>query len=60
MRVLVTGATGANGRQLVPGLVAAGHEVIGGGTGIWSFIETPTPQPTVRGHGTRESSPRGP
>jgi nucleoside-diphosphate-sugar epimerase len=27
MRVLVTGATGAIGRHLVPGLVAAGHEV---------------------------------
>lgn len=29
MRVLVAGATGAIGRQLVPGLVAAGHEVHG-------------------------------
>jgi nucleoside-diphosphate-sugar epimerase len=28
MRVLVTGATGALGRHLVPGLVAAGHNVI--------------------------------
>src|SRR5437660_10764781 len=27
MRVFVTGATGALGRYLVPGLVAAGHEV---------------------------------
>ena len=27
MQVFVTGATGALGRQLVPGLVAAGHEV---------------------------------
>jgi nucleoside-diphosphate-sugar epimerase len=27
MRVFVTGATGALGRQLVPGLLAAGHEV---------------------------------
>src|SRR5262249_51621525 len=27
MRVFVTGATGALGRHLVPGLVAAGHEV---------------------------------
>src|SRR5579884_3701211 len=29
MRVLVAGATGAIGRQLVPRLVAAGHEVFG-------------------------------
>lgn len=29
MRVLVAGATGAIGKQLVPRLVAAGHEVIG-------------------------------
>jgi uncharacterized protein YbjT (DUF2867 family) len=27
MRVFVTGATGALGRHLVPGLVGAGHEV---------------------------------
>ena len=27
MRVFVTGATGALGRYLVPGLVAAGYEV---------------------------------
>ena len=27
MRVFVTGATGALGRHLVPGLIAAGHEV---------------------------------
>ena len=29
MRVFVAGATGAMGRQLVPRLVAAGHEVTG-------------------------------
>jgi NADP-dependent 3-hydroxy acid dehydrogenase YdfG len=29
MRVFVAGATGAIGRQLVPRLVAAGHEVHG-------------------------------
>lgn len=29
MKVLVAGATGAMGRQLVPRLVAAGHEVVG-------------------------------
>jgi uncharacterized protein YbjT (DUF2867 family) len=29
MKVLVAGATGATGRQLVPRLVAAGHEVHG-------------------------------
>ena len=29
MRVFVAGATGAIGRQLVPRLVAAGHEVLG-------------------------------
>ena len=27
MRIFVTGATGALGRHLVPGLVAAGHQV---------------------------------
>ena len=60
MRAFVTGATGALEGQLVPELVAAGHEVgattetpgkvpqlrqedskavIGGGAGIWSFID---------------------
>src|SRR5579875_2138734 len=29
MRVFVAGATGAMGRQLVPKLIAAGHDVIG-------------------------------
>ncbi|MGI8678269.1 MAG: NAD-dependent epimerase/dehydratase family protein [Jatrophihabitans sp.] len=29
MKVLVAGATGAIGRQLVPRLIAAGHEVVG-------------------------------
>ena len=29
MRVVVAGATGATGKQLVPRLVAAGHEVHG-------------------------------
>ena len=29
MKVLVAGATGALGRQLVPRLVAGGHEVVG-------------------------------
>ena len=29
MRVFVAGATGAIGKQLVPRLVAAGHEVVG-------------------------------
>ena len=29
MRVFVAGATGAMGKQLVPRLVAAGHEVVG-------------------------------
>jgi nucleoside-diphosphate-sugar epimerase len=29
MRVFVAGATGAIGKQLVPRLVAAGHEVMG-------------------------------
>ena len=29
MRIFVAGATGALGRHLVPGLVAAGHEVTG-------------------------------
>ncbi|TME28732.1 MAG: NAD-dependent epimerase/dehydratase family protein, partial [Chloroflexi bacterium] len=29
MKVFVAGATGAIGKQLVPRLVAAGHEVVG-------------------------------
>ena len=29
MKILVAGATGALGKQLVPRLVAAGHEVVG-------------------------------
>src|SRR5438067_4385917 len=29
MKVFVAGATGAMGKQLVPGLIAAGHEVVG-------------------------------
>ncbi|MBV8733805.1 MAG: NAD-dependent epimerase/dehydratase family protein [Solirubrobacterales bacterium] len=29
MKVFVAGATGAMGRQLVPRLVAGGHEVVG-------------------------------
>ena len=29
MKVLVAGASGAIGRQLVPALSAAGHEVVG-------------------------------
>ena len=29
MKVFVAGATGAMGKQLVPRLVAAGHEVVG-------------------------------
>jgi nucleoside-diphosphate-sugar epimerase len=39
MRVFATRSDRATGRHLVPKLLAAGHEVIGGGTGIWSFIE---------------------
>jgi hypothetical protein len=39
MRVFATRSDRATGRHLVPKLVAVGHEVIGGGTGIWSFIE---------------------
>jgi nucleoside-diphosphate-sugar epimerase len=41
MKVFLAGATGAIGRQLVPQLVAAGHEVFG-------LTRTPTKQASVR------------
>jgi 2-alkyl-3-oxoalkanoate reductase len=44
MRVFVTGATGALGRHLVPGLVAAGHEVT-------ATTRTPGKVPELRGAG---------
>jgi nucleoside-diphosphate-sugar epimerase len=46
MRVFVAGATGALGSQLVPRLVAAGHEVTGTTT-------TPGKQDAIRMHGAR-------
>ena len=44
MRILVAGATGAMGRQLVPRLVRAGHEVHG-------MTRSETKQPLLRGLG---------
>jgi 2-alkyl-3-oxoalkanoate reductase len=46
MRVFVAGATGALGRQLVPQLVAAGHEVVG-------MTRTPSRQEALRAMGAR-------
>jgi nucleoside-diphosphate-sugar epimerase len=46
MKVFVAGATGALGRQLVPMLVANGHEVTG-------MTRTPSKQDMVRGLGAR-------
>src|SRR5919201_5586695 len=46
MRVFVAGATGALGRQLVPQLVAAGHEIVG-------MIRTPSKQQALRAMGAR-------
>src|SRR3954468_13413374 len=44
MKVLVAGATGALGKQLVPRLVANGHEVVG-------LTRTPSKQEAVRALG---------
>ena len=46
MRVFVAGAAGALGRQLVPQLVAAGHEVVG-------MTRTASKQEALRGMGAR-------
>jgi nucleoside-diphosphate-sugar epimerase len=46
MKVFVAGATGALGRQLVPQLVARGHEVLG-------MTKTPSKQDLVRSLGAR-------
>src|ERR671934_877432 len=46
MRVFVAGATGALGRQLVPQLVAAGHEIVG-------MTRTPSRQEALRAMGAR-------
>src|SRR5215510_8621049 len=46
MRVFVAGATGALGVQLVPRLVAAGHEVVG-------MTRTPSKQAGLRALGAR-------
>src|SRR5947209_1356197 len=44
MRILVAGATGALGKQLVPRLVASGHDVVG-------MTRTPGKQDALRGLG---------
>jgi uncharacterized protein YbjT (DUF2867 family) len=46
MKVFVAGATGALGRQLVPQLVARGHEVVG-------MTRSASKQDLVRGQGAR-------
>src|SRR5919197_5781754 len=46
MKVFVAGATGALGKQLVPQLVARGHEVVG-------MTRTPAKQDRVRSLGAR-------
>ena len=46
MKIFVAGATGALGQQLVPQLVASGHEVVG-------MTSTPAKQDLVRGLGAR-------
>ena len=46
MKIFVAGATGVLGRELVPQLVAQGHEVIG-------MTRTPSKQDLVRGLGAR-------
>jgi nucleoside-diphosphate-sugar epimerase len=46
MRVFVAGATGALGRQLIPQLVARGHEVVG-------MTRTPSRQEALRAMGAR-------
>ena len=46
MKVFVAGATGVLGRQLVPQLVARGHEVVG-------MTRTASKQDLVRGLGAR-------
>src|ERR671931_872190 len=46
MKVFVAGATGALGKQLVPQLVAAGHEVVG-------MTRTPSKQQALRALGAR-------
>ena len=52
MRVFVTGATGALGRYLVPGLVAAGHEVT-------ATTTTPGKVAQLRGAGAEPVSSTG-
>ena len=49
MRVFVAGASGAIGRQLVPRLVEAGHEVTGLDTGYYrdGWLYSPPQQPYV-------------
>jgi nucleoside-diphosphate-sugar epimerase len=65
MKVLVAGASGAIGRQLVPALSAAGHEVVGLARLLAGFHRRRreflnVPDVLVRGHLVHEraSSPR--
>jgi uncharacterized protein YbjT (DUF2867 family) len=53
MRILLAGATGVIGRQAVPVLAAAGHEVTG-------LARTPARLPRRRGPGRHRQRPRPP
>ena len=62
MKVFVAGATGALGKQLVPRLVAAGHEVVGhdpqrGARPSWCASSAPSRRSPTRSTPTR-SAPR--
>ena len=52
MRILVAGATGAVGLQLVPQLIAAGHSVVG-------TTRTPAKAEIIRRMGAEPGSPMG-
>jgi nucleoside-diphosphate-sugar epimerase len=56
MKVFVAGATGAIGKQLVPRLVAAGHEVVGrrfAGRSAPCVLESKFEYALTLRHGTR-------